>query len=91
MDLLPLWLVQLSGPSFSFLGSTELGGLSCQGMLDGTFHPQGPGSPPSTAMPWPELRSRGTHMHVVHVIVTMPPLLHVGAQGRNGRGALLEG
>ena len=66
-------------------------GLSCQGMLNGTCHPRVPGSPPSTAVPQPGPRSRGTHVNVVHVIVTMPPLLHVGAQGRNGRGALLEG
>lgn len=35
--------------------------------------------------------ARATHVHVVHVLVPLPPLLHVGAQGRDGRGALFEG
>lgn len=30
-------------------------------------------------------------MHVVHVLVTVPPLLYAGTQGRDGWGALLEG
>lgn len=30
-------------------------------------------------------------MHVVHVLVPVPSFLHVGTQGRDGRGALFEG
>lgn len=32
-----------------------------------------------------------THVHVVRVLVPMSPLLHTGAQGGDGRRALLEG
>jgi hypothetical protein len=32
-----------------------------------------------------------THMHVENVLIPVPSLLHVGTQGRNGRGTLLEG
>lgn len=32
-----------------------------------------------------------THLQVVRVLVSVPPLLHAGAQGGDGRGALLEG
>lgn len=42
-----------------------------------------PGGPPSTSLV-------PTHVHVVHVLVPVPPLLHAAAQGGDGRGALLE-
>lgn len=31
-----------------------------------------------------------THVHVVYVLVPVPPLLHAAAQGGDGRGTLLE-
>lgn len=61
--------------------------------LSGCGRPLSP-APRRSGVPSPAARApwtRPTHVHVVHVLVTMPSLLHVGAQGGDGGRALLEG
>ena len=52
-----------------------------------------PGAPPAAcrAQGLSSEHATATHVHVIHVLIPVPPLLHVGAQGRDGRGALFEG
>lgn len=69
------WSSAVTSPQSGWLGA------SSPGAPPAACRAQGPGSEHAAA----------THVHVVHVLVPVPPLLHVGAQRRDGRGALFEG
>lgn len=75
---LALWELVLPGPPCLLSAEPRVSALRIR-----------PG-PLLTAPAW-TLQTEGTHVHVVHVLVPVPSLLHIGTQGRDGRGALFEG
>ena len=85
--------LSLSESWFSLLGpaACRARGLSSQVCQAAPATLGAPGPPPLPAAPAWGPQTRHTHVNVVGFLVPVPLLLHVGAQGRDSRGALLEG